>query len=142
MTQAKNAIANGGIFGKGLFRGTSTNLAYVPEQQTDFIFSAVGEQLGFVGAGVLLLLYGVLAWRILRTAQLARDTYGRLICAGVLRPARLLGLRERGHEHGHHAGDRHPASVPVLRRLGHDRLLHRHRARLERPYPKRAVSES
>ena len=83
VTQAKNAIANGGIFGKGLFRGTSTNLAYVPEQQTDFIFSAVGEQLGFVGAGVLLLLYGVLAWRILRTAQLARDTYGRLICAGV-----------------------------------------------------------
>ena len=82
VTQAKNAIANGGIFGKGLFRGTSTNLAYVPEQQTDFIFSAVGEQLGFVGAGVLLLLYGVLAWRILRTAQLARDTYGRLICAG------------------------------------------------------------
>jgi rod shape determining protein RodA len=83
VTQAKNAIANGGIFGKGLFRGTSTNLAYVPEQQTDFIFSAVGEQLGFVGAGVLLLLYGVLAWRILRTAQLARDIYGRLICAGV-----------------------------------------------------------
>jgi rod shape determining protein RodA len=83
VTQAKNAIANGGIFGKGLFRGTSTNLSYVPEQQTDFIFSAVGEQLGFVGAGVLLLLYGVLAWRILRTAQLARDTYGRLICSGV-----------------------------------------------------------
>ncbi len=83
VTQAKNAIANGGIFGKGLFRGTSTNLSYVPEQQTDFIFSAVGEQLGFVGGGLLLLLYGVLAWRILRTAQLAKDTFGRLICAGV-----------------------------------------------------------
>ncbi len=81
--QAKIAIANGGIFGRGLGGGAQTNLAYVPEQQTDFIFSAVGEQLGFVGAGVLLLAYGVLAWRILRTAQLAKDTYGRLLCAGV-----------------------------------------------------------
>jgi len=83
VTQAKNAIAVGGIFGRGVFHGLSTNLAYVPEQQTDFIFSAVGEQLGFVGASVLLLLYGVLAWRILRTAQLARDSFGRLICAGA-----------------------------------------------------------
>ncbi|MGP0109093.1 MAG: rod shape-determining protein RodA [Acidimicrobiales bacterium] len=83
VTQAKDAIAHGGIFGRGLFHGAVTNLAYVPEQQTDFIFSAVGEQLGFVGAGVLLLLYGVVAWRVLRTAQLARDTYGRLICSGV-----------------------------------------------------------
>jgi rod shape determining protein RodA len=83
VTQAKDAIAAGGIFGQGLFHGTSTNLAYVPEQQTDFIFSAVGEQMGFVGAGVLLLLYGVVAWRILRAAQLARDNFGRLLCAGV-----------------------------------------------------------
>ncbi len=83
VTQAKDAIAVGGIFGQGLFHGSSTNLAYVPSQQTDFIFSAVGEQLGFVGASVLLLLYGVLAWRILRTAQLAKDAFGRLICAGV-----------------------------------------------------------
>jgi rod shape determining protein RodA len=83
VTQAKEAIAVGGIFGQGLFHGALTNLAYVPEQQTDFIFSAVGEQLGFVGAGVLLLAYGVVAWRVLRTAQLARDNYGRLLCAGI-----------------------------------------------------------
>jgi rod shape determining protein RodA len=83
VTQAKDAIAHGGIFGRGLFHGAVTNLAYVPEQQTDFIFSAVGEQLGFVGAGVLLLLYGVVGWRVLRTAQLAKDTFGRLICSGV-----------------------------------------------------------
>jgi rod shape determining protein RodA len=83
VTQAKEAIAVGGIFGQGLFHGALTNLAYVPEQQTDFIFSAVGEQLGLVGAGSLLLAYGVLAWRVLRTAQLARDNYGRLLCAGV-----------------------------------------------------------
>ena len=83
VNEAKTAIAHGGIFGQGLFKGAQTNLAYVPEQQTDFIFSAVGEQLGFVGSSLLILGYGVLAWRILRTAQIARDTFGRLLCAGV-----------------------------------------------------------
>lgn len=83
VTQAKNAIGSGGVTGTGLFRGAQTNLSYVPFQQTDFIFSAVGEQLGFVGAGALILLYGLVAWRVLRTAQLARDAFGRLLCAGV-----------------------------------------------------------
>jgi rod shape determining protein RodA len=83
VTQAKNAIGAGGLFGKGLFRGAQTNLSYVPFQQTDFIFSAVGEQVGFVGSSLMLFLYGVVAWRILRTAQLARDEFGRLLCAGV-----------------------------------------------------------
>ena len=83
VNEAKTAIAHGGIFGQGLFKGDQTNLAYVPEQQTDFIFSAVGEQLGFVGAGVLLVLYGVLAWRIMRVALQAKDTFGRLLCSGV-----------------------------------------------------------
>ena len=83
VSQAKTAIAHGGMFGQGLFKGTQTNLAYVPEQRTDFIFSAVGEQLGFVGAGVLLVLYGILAWRIMRVAQMAKDTFGRLLCSGV-----------------------------------------------------------
>lgn len=81
--QAKTAIAHGGIFGQGLFKGAQTNLAYVPYQQTDFIFSAVGEQLGFVGAGVLLVLYGILAWRIMRVALMAKDAFGRLLCSGV-----------------------------------------------------------
>lgn len=83
VTQAKDAIAVGGVFGQGLFHGALTNLAYVPSQQTDFIFSAVGEQVGFVGSGILLLLYGIMAWRVLRTAQLARDSYGRLLCSGI-----------------------------------------------------------
>ncbi len=83
VNEAKTAIAHGGIFGRGLFKGAQTNLAYVPEQQTDFIFSAVGEQLGFVGAGILLVLYGILGWRIIRTAQMAKDAFGRLLCSGV-----------------------------------------------------------
>jgi rod shape determining protein RodA len=83
VNEAKTAIAHGGIFGRGLFKGAQTNLAYVPEQQTDFIFSAVGEQLGFVGAGILIVLYGILGWRIIRTAQMAKDAFGRLLCSGI-----------------------------------------------------------
>jgi rod shape determining protein RodA len=81
--QSKDAIGSGGIFGKGLLHGSQTNGGYVPEQQTDFIFSALGEQLGFIGASSVLLLLGVVAWRILRCAQLARDSFGRLLCVGI-----------------------------------------------------------
>lgn len=76
------AIGHGGLWGTGLFHGAQTNLAYVPEQQTDFIFSAVGEQLGFVGAASVVALLGVVAWRMLRAAQTARDDLGRLIATG------------------------------------------------------------
>ncbi|HZU79738.1 MAG TPA: rod shape-determining protein RodA [Acidimicrobiales bacterium] len=80
--QSVAAIGSGGFWGKGLFHGPQTNLAYVPEQQTDFIFSAVGEQLGFVGAAAVLVLLGVVAWRMLRAAQMARDPFGRLVSTG------------------------------------------------------------
>jgi rod shape determining protein RodA len=80
--QSVAAIGSGGTWGTGLFHGSQTNLAYVPEQQTDFIFSALGEQLGFVGAAGVLALLGVLSWRLLRSAQLARDAFGRLLAVG------------------------------------------------------------
>jgi rod shape determining protein RodA len=80
--QSVAAIGSGGFSGKGLFHGSQTNLSYVPEQQTDFIFSAVGEQLGFLGAATVLLLLAVVAWRILHAAQVARDPFGRLIATG------------------------------------------------------------
>ena len=70
--------------GTGLFEGTQTRLDIVPEQHTDFIFTALGEELGFVGAGTLLALLSIITWRIWRTAQLARDPLGTLICVGVL----------------------------------------------------------
>jgi rod shape determining protein RodA len=76
------AIGSGGFWGTGLFHGPQTNLSYVPEQQTDFIFSAVGEQLGFVGAATVLLLLGIVAWRMLRVAQTTRDPFGRLLATG------------------------------------------------------------
>jgi rod shape determining protein RodA len=83
VSQSKLAIGNGGVHGQGLFHGFQTNNGYVPEQQTDFIFSAVAEQLGFLGSTLLLVMLGIISWRLLRAAQLARDTFGRLLCGGA-----------------------------------------------------------
>jgi rod shape determining protein RodA len=83
LQEAKNAIGSGGLLGSGIGHGAQTNLGYVPEQQTDFIFTAVGEQLGFVGAVGLLSLLGVIAWRVLHAAVVSRDIFGRLVCAGL-----------------------------------------------------------
>jgi rod shape determining protein RodA len=84
LNQSQTAIANGRITGQGLFRGTQTRLGYVPEQQTDFIFTALGEQFGLVGGSLLLGLFSIVVWRIWRTARLARDALGTLLCVGVL----------------------------------------------------------
>ena len=84
LNQSKIAIGSGGVLGKGLFNGTQTQLDIVPEQHTDFIFTAVGEELGFIGAATLLVLFAVIGWRIWRIAQLSRDQFGVLLCVGVL----------------------------------------------------------
>ena len=84
LDQAKQAIGSGGVWGKGLFNGPQTRLEKVPEQRTDFIFTAVGEQLGFVGAGALLAVLAAIVWRVWRAAQLARDDFGMLICTGIM----------------------------------------------------------
>jgi rod shape determining protein RodA len=84
LDQSKTTIGSGGVLGKGLFDGKQTNLAYVPEQHTDFIFTAVGEQLGLVGSAALLILFAIVVWRVWRTASLAKDLAGTLICVGVL----------------------------------------------------------
>ncbi|HVM39807.1 MAG TPA: rod shape-determining protein RodA [Acidimicrobiia bacterium] len=84
LEQSQTAIGAGGLFGKGLFEGTQTSLAFVPEQHTDFIFTAVGEELGFVGGAVVLLLLGVVVWRVWRVAQVAKDPFGTLACVGVM----------------------------------------------------------
>jgi rod shape determining protein RodA len=82
--QSKLAIANGQLTGQGLFEGSQTRLGIVPEQQTDFIFTAVAEQFGFVGAGLVLLIYAAMCHRVWRIARIARDQFGTLICVGVL----------------------------------------------------------
>lgn len=83
VNQSEIAIGNGGISGKGLFQGTQNNNSLVPEKETDFIFSVLGEEFGFIGGAVLLGLFGLLLVRIWRVAHLAEDEFGRLICVGV-----------------------------------------------------------
>jgi rod shape determining protein RodA len=81
--QARIAIGNGGVFGQGLFNGSQTRSGFVPEQQTDFIFTVAGEELGLVGAGLVIALLGVVLWRALAIAAQADDLFGRLAAAGV-----------------------------------------------------------
>ncbi len=81
--QSVTAVGSGGLTGAGLFEGPQTQFKFVPEQETDFIFTVIAEELGFVGAAVVLGLQSVILLRILRAAQLARDGFGTLICVGV-----------------------------------------------------------
>ncbi len=81
--QAEIAIGSGGLTGLGYLKGTQTNLDFVPEQHTDFIFTVVGEEFGFAGAITLLLLFGILIWRAFRIALLSKDAFGTYVAAGI-----------------------------------------------------------
>ncbi len=84
LQQAQIAIGSGGMFGRGFLNGSQTNLDFVPEQHTDFVFTVVGEELGFIGAILLLGLFAILLWRGLRTALMSRDSFGTLMAAGIV----------------------------------------------------------
>ena len=81
--QAEIAIGSGGLTGLGYMQGTQTNLDFVPEQHTDFIFTVVGEEFGFVGAATMLLLFAVIVWRAFRIALLSKDPFGTYLAAGI-----------------------------------------------------------
>jgi rod shape determining protein RodA len=81
--QAEIAVGSGGFLGRGWLSGTQTNLDFVPEQHTDFIFTVAGEEFGFVGSLLFLGLYGVLLWRAIRIAYLSKDPFGTYLAAGV-----------------------------------------------------------
>jgi rod shape determining protein RodA len=76
--QSKIAIGSGGFFGKGFLKGTQTQGDFVPEQHTDFIFTSVGENFGFLGSVILLGLYLALIFRIIRIAERQRSTFSRV----------------------------------------------------------------
>ena len=124
--QSKISIGSGGFIGQGLFEGTQSQLNFLPENHTDFIFSVIGEELGFVGAIFVLFLFFVLLYR----------TYDFPLFGGCLRqPARLWDLfhvalpdlHQCRHDPRHYACHRHPAAFHELRRLGspHESSLRR-----------------
>lgn len=82
INQARIAVGSGGFLGQGFARGTQSQLHFLRVRHTDYIFSVLGEELGFVGVVVVLLLFLVVIWRILRVAEMARDTFGQLIACG------------------------------------------------------------
>ncbi|MFI0240040.1 rod shape-determining protein RodA [Streptomyces sp. NPDC016845] len=82
--QARIAIGSGGLSGAGLFHGSQTTGQFVPEQQTDFVFTVAGEELGFVGAGAIILLLGVVLWRACRIARETTELYGTVVAAGII----------------------------------------------------------
>lgn len=83
LRQSILAVGSGQLTGKGLFQGQQTNFQYVPEQGTDFIFTAVGEQLGFVGGILVIAAFLVLVWRLLAIAANSRDRFGALVALGI-----------------------------------------------------------
>ncbi|MGW2086024.1 rod shape-determining protein RodA [Streptomyces sp. NPDC001880] len=82
--QARIAIGSGGLTGTGLFQGSQTTGQFVPEQQTDFVFTVAGEELGFLGAGLILVLLGVVLWRACRIARETTELYGTIVAAGII----------------------------------------------------------
>jgi rod shape determining protein RodA len=84
LRQSRITIGSGGLFGKGLFEGPQTNGRFVPEQQTDFIFTVAGEELGFVGGSLILFLYFLIFLRAFAICKRSSDLFGRLVCIGVI----------------------------------------------------------
>ena len=84
LRQSRITIGSGGIFGKGLFEGPQTSGRFVPEQQTDFIFTVAGEELGFIGCSLILFLYLLIFIRAFIICRQSRDLFGRLVCIGVI----------------------------------------------------------
>ncbi|MFI8187515.1 rod shape-determining protein RodA [Streptomyces sp. NPDC085946] len=82
--QARIAIGSGGLTGSGLFKGSQTTGQFVPEQQTDFVFTVAGEELGFIGGGLIIVLLGVVLWRACRIARETSDLYGTIVSAGIV----------------------------------------------------------
>jgi rod shape determining protein RodA len=84
LIQSKIAIGSGQLTGRGLFLGSQTRLNFIPASHTDFIFAVLGEEIGFLGAAILITLFGILLWRVIEVARTSRDLFGALLVVGVL----------------------------------------------------------
>ena len=81
--QSKIALGSGGIFGKGFLMGSQSQLNYLPEKQTDFVFTMIGEEFGLIGNLIILLIYFLVFYSIARLSWRVQHRFGRLVCAGV-----------------------------------------------------------
>ena len=115
VTQSRIAIGSGQITGKGFLKGTQRELSFIPEQHTDFIFTVVGEEMGFVGAVGLLALYFTLIWRGLMIMSATEDTTGRAIAAGFV-DVPVPYICEHWHYPRDHARHRRATAYVQLRR--------------------------
>ena len=115
--QSRVAIGSGGWFGTGYTEGPQKRLAFLPEQHTDFVFSVVGEELGFVGVVVALSLFLALFLVLVRIARRATDPFSSLAVFGIVGPLLHPRVRERGDDGESDADHRHSAAVVLLRRL-------------------------
>lgn len=82
--QSTVAVGSGQLFGKGLGHGSQSQLNFLPEKHTDFIFSVIAEELGFFGATAMFVLFGIIFWRMKETARMARDNFGYLFVIGTM----------------------------------------------------------
>jgi rod shape determining protein RodA len=83
LIQSKIAVGSGMFSGKGYMKGTQSTYGFIPQHHTDFIFSVIGEELGFLGAAVLIFLFAIVTWRTYRICRLSTDLYGKLVAAGI-----------------------------------------------------------
>ena len=81
--QSKIAVGSGGFFGKGYLNGTQNQLGFLPTKHTDFIFSVISEELGFIGAAIVIIFLSVVIWRCIKTAMNSKTLFGRYIAIGV-----------------------------------------------------------
>lgn len=84
LSQSIIAIGSGGLFGRGIGFGSQSQLKFLPETQSDFIFAVIGEELGLAGIALLLTLYGIMAWRLIMIARATRNDFGQIVVVGVL----------------------------------------------------------
>ncbi len=136
-TQARIAIGNGGLFGQGIAHGSQTRAGFVPEQHTDFVFTVAGEELGLVGAAVLVALLGVILWRALMISHDADDLFGRVAAAGIACWFGFQAFQNVGMCLGIMPVTGVPLPAGVVRRLLDVRLADGHRAAPEHPPPLR-----
>ncbi len=138
--QAKIALGSGGWGGKGFMQGTQSRLNFLPEKHTDFIFTTLGEEFGFVGAFSLLVLYGLILFFCFTTALQNKDRFSQLLIIGLAANFFLLPRRQPVDGDGHGPGGGGAPALPVLWRIGDAGALDRLWLDPKRPCPQAKVT--